>query len=96
MAFTEDLADFINEDTPGYVLATVGGVSVSGIFDDAYADPLNFAGSTPALVCVSAGVSAAVQGTAVVVNSVNYTVGSKKDNPEDLGPGLTRLLLQEV
>lgn len=76
--------------------ATVGGVSKDGIFDDAYLDPLGIAGSQPALVCVSADVSTAAQGTAVVVNSVSYTVGSKADNPEDLGTGMTRLLLQEA
>lgn len=96
MAFTEDLADFINADTPGYVLATVGGVYVGGLFDEAYLDPFGVAGSQPALVCARASVSSAVQGTVVVLNAVNYTVGSKKDNPEDLGSGLTRLLLHKV
>jgi hypothetical protein len=75
---------------------TVGGVSTEGIFDAAYSDVLDMSGSRPALVCVSADVSTAKQGTAVVVNSVSYTVGSKQDSPEDLGPGMTRLLLQKV
>lgn len=75
---------------------TVGGVSTEGIFDDEYTDPLGIAGSQPALVCVSADVSTAAQGTAVVVNGVSYTVGNKMVNPQDLGPGMTRLLLQEA
>lgn len=75
---------------------TVGGVSTEGIFDDAYTDPLGISGSRPALACLSADVSTATQGTPVVVNSVSYKVGSIQDNPEDLGPGMTRLLLQKV
>lgn len=92
MAFTEDLDDFINADTPGYVLATIGGVSVGGLFDDAYLDPLGMSGSQSSLLCASADVSTAVQGTAVVVNGINYTVGSIQPD----GSGMTRLLLQET
>jgi hypothetical protein len=96
MAFTESTADFINDDTPGYVLASVGGVPVGGLFDDAYLDQLGISGSQPALVCASADVSTAAFGTAVVVNSVSYTVGSKQVSPQDLGQGFSRLLLQEA
>jgi hypothetical protein len=92
MAFTEDLADFINDDTPGYVLATVGGASVGGIFDNAYADPMGFGGSFPALTCASADVSTAAQGTAVVVGGVNYTVVAPKPD----GTGMTLLQLAEA
>lgn len=74
------------------VTATVGGVAVRAVFDDAYADQFGIAGSTPALQCASADVAAAVPGTAVVVNGVNYTVGSIQPD----GTGMTRLLLQEV
>lgn len=72
--------------------ATVGGSAVSGIFDDAYLDPLGMSGSQPALLCADADVSTAVHGTAVVVNSVSYTVASIQPD----GTGMTRLLLQEV
>jgi hypothetical protein len=72
--------------------ATLNGTAVRGIFDDAYMDPLGMAGSQPALLCASADVSAAAQGTAVVVNSVNYTVGSTQPD----GTGMTRILLQEA
>lgn len=92
MAFVETLSDFINDDTPGYVLATVGGVSVGGIFDNAYTDPLGFAGSFPALTCASADVSTAAQGTAVVVDGVSYTVAAIKPD----GSGITLLQLAEV
>lgn len=92
MAFVENSSDFINDDTPGYVLATVGGVPVGGLFDDAYLDPLGMSGSQPALLCASADVSTAIHGTAVVVDLVNYTVASIQPD----GTGMTRLLLQEA
>jgi len=72
--------------------ATLDGSAVRGIFDDAYTDPLGMAGSQPLLLCSSADVSTAAQGTAVVVNSVSYTVGSIQPD----GTGMTRLLLQET
>ncbi len=92
MPFTESMADFINPDTPGYVLATIGNASVDALFDDAYADQLNFASSAPALTVASTDVSSVAQDVAVVVNSVNYTVASIKPD----GTGMTLLMLQEV
>ncbi len=89
MDVTRDLSAFFVDFG---VNATVGGAAVRGIFDDAYADPLDFAGSTQSLLCASADVATAAQGTPVVVNGVSYTVG----NPKPDGPGLTRLVLQEV
>lgn len=75
------------------VSATIGGVGgIAGKFDNAYVDPLGFSGSSPALTCASSDVSAAVQGTVVVVDAVNYTVAAIKPD----GTGMTRLLLQEV
>ncbi|MFA6121917.1 MAG: hypothetical protein WCT35_04890 [Sideroxydans sp.] len=93
MAFVETLSDFINDDTPGYVSATVGGVpGIGGLFDDNYTDPLGFSGSFPALTCTSADVSTAGQGTAVVVNGVSYTVAAIKLD----GTGMTLLQLAEA
>ncbi len=74
------------------VTATVGGASVSGIFDDAYADPLNFGASAPSLLCASADVSTRAQGDAVIVNAVNYTIAAIKPD----GTGMTRLALAEA
>lgn len=72
--------------------ATLDGVAVTGKFDNAYTDPFGFAGSSPALTCLSADVSTAAQGTAVVVNSVSYTVAAIKPD----GTGMTVLVLQEA
>lgn len=89
MNFTADISAMVADFG---VAATVGGASVRGIFDDAYLDPLGMSGSQPSLLCASADVSAAAQGTAVVVNTVSYTVGSIQAD----GTGMTRLLLQEA
>jgi len=92
MAFSENPADFINDDTPGYVLATVGGVSVGGIFDDNYTDALGFAASFPALTCATADVATVAQGGTVVVPSGSYTVAAIKPD----GTGITLLQLAEA
>jgi hypothetical protein len=89
MALVETHAAFLQDFG---ITATVGGASVTGIFDDAYADPLNFSGSEPSLLCKSSDVSARAQGDAVVVNAVNYTITAIKPD----GTGMTRLLLAEA
>lgn len=88
MSLVENLAAYM---TDFGVDATIGAATVRGIFDDAYADPLNFAGSAPALTVASAEVSGVAQDAAVVVNGVNYTVASIKPD----GTGVTLLVLQE-
>jgi len=89
MSFVEDHAVYFLDFG---INVTVGGVVVRAIFDDAYADPMGMAGSTPAVLCASADVSDAALGTAVVIDGVSYTVVK----PEPDGTGMTRLLLQEV
>lgn len=90
MAFSEDLADFINLDTPGSVAATIGAATVVGLFDGDYRDVLGVAGSAPVLTIPIASVAAVSIGDAVVANATNYTVvGIHPD-----GTGLTRLILE--
>jgi hypothetical protein len=72
--------------------ATLNGAAITGKFDNAYTDPLGFSGSSPALTCASADVSAAAQGMAVVVDAVNYTIAAIKPD----GTGMTVLVLQEA
>lgn len=96
MPFTEDLAAFINADTPGYVLATVGGSSVAAIFDNGYADALGIAGSGPLLIAASSAVSSAALGTSVSVGGVSYTVSGIEPDGMSGSAGLTMLRLQEV
>lgn len=94
MPFTEDHTAFL--DTDEFATAvTVGGAPVNAIFDNDYVE-VAFDGVTmeslgPALLCdeSDATVAAAAQGDAVVVNSVNYTVGEVR--PDGTGMVLLRL-----
>ena len=63
-----------------------------GIFDDAYADPLGMAGSSPVFLLPSASVGSATHGSACVVGGVSYTVVAVQPD----GVGMTRLVLQEA
>lgn len=92
MAFTEDLAVFINADTPGYVLATVGGVGVGALFDNGFSSAFDIAGSGPRITLPAASAPSAALGDAVTVSGVSYTItGIEPD-----GLGLVVLKLQEV
>jgi hypothetical protein len=76
--------------------ATVGGVSVSGIFDNGFAlggvGAIGMASSQPTLTLATASVPASPVGTAVVVGGGNYTVGAHEPD----GTGMSRLLLEAV
>ena len=76
---------------------TVGGASITALFDNEYVD-INLSmgevgSSAPALHCKSSDVSTAVKGTAVVVSSVNYTVSHP---PKPDGTGMTTLILKKA
>lgn len=71
--------------------ASVGGDPVTAIFDNGFADVLNFNGTQPGITCLSADVADAALGTAVVVDGTDYTVAKIQAD----GSGLTKLLLQE-
>jgi hypothetical protein len=93
MAFTENLSDFINPDTPGYVVATVGGNEVDAIFDNVFLEVgIGVNGSVPFLVVATADVVGVTRSSAVVVNAINYTI----KNIEPDGTGITRLELLEA
>lgn len=94
MAFTEDAGVFINADTPGYVLATIGGVETAALFDNGFASGFDIAGSAPTLTAASSSsaVTSAVHGTTVVVDGVSYTVAGIEPD----GAAFTVLKLQEA
>jgi hypothetical protein len=92
MPFIENLSDFINPDTPGYVLAQIGGNDVDALFDNGFLQIDVVNGSEPALVVKSADVVGVTRSTAVVANAVSYTI----KNIEPDGTGVTRLELLEV
>ena len=90
MAFVEDTAPFFSDFGSS---ATVGGVSVVGLFDNAYAQTLGFtAGSSPMLIVRAVEVPAVAQGASVIVGGVSYTVTGVEPD----GTGLLVLRLQEA
>lgn len=92
MPMTEDFTAFLN--TGEFATAvTVDGNAVDAIFDNAYVevgfDGVSVESVGPVLHCTTADVSTAVQGTAAVVNAVNYTVAEVQ--PDGTGMTLLRL-----
>jgi len=89
MAFAEHLAGYF---TDFGITATVGGVSVRGIFNNGYDAAFAglVAGSAPILKIVQADAPAASYGTAVVINGTSYTVAEVQDD----GTGIRDLVLK--
>jgi hypothetical protein len=89
-AIVEDLTQFF----PDFgVSATVGGVALTGIFDNAFLETLGItAGSSPSLLIVSSAAPSATHGTSVVVGGASYTVTAVEPD----GTGMALLRLQEV
>jgi hypothetical protein len=98
--FVENLAAFFGDFGPAVngepVSATVGGASVSAIFDNGYAlgsvGPIGMSSSQPMLTLPTANVPANPVGTAVVVGAANYTVGAHEPD----GTGVSQLMLEAV
>lgn len=95
MAFTEDFADFINSDTPGYQVATVGGNSLAGIFVDEYAKAqagmAGMSGSEQVFYTTDAGITSAgvTIGSTVTIASTAYVVSERQPD----GTGMSNLVL---
>ena len=91
--FVENTAAFFSDFGQ---TATVGGASVSAIFDAAYASSgagsLGFASSQPMLTLATAQVPADPVGTAVLVAGDSYLVGAHEPD----GTGMSRLMLEAV
>jgi hypothetical protein len=86
--FTEDLTPFLADFG---VSAVVGGVIVTGIFDNAFAAEFGFvAGSRPQLLVRAADVPSVAQGTAVTLPAGSYTVAALE--PDGTGMLLLRLV----
>lgn len=92
MAFTEPLAGFFGTD--GFaVSATLAGVTVTGIFDARYYEPMGMVeGSSPTFLLPTSSAPSAAHGQAFVVNGRAYTVvGVEPD-----GTGVTLLKLADA
>jgi hypothetical protein len=95
MPFTENFSDFINQDTPGYVEATILGESVPGIFDND-SSPVSIGFSdmqarSPRLACASDDVENVVDETPVLIGAVTYRVAALEPD----GTGITVLELKK-
>ena len=93
MSFTENPADFINADTPGYVLATIGGMSIGGIFDNGAVVHEFVSGNSPSLTCAEADVTQVEDGFDVVIAAKRFKV---RGDPQFDGTGMAVLLLEKI
>lgn len=95
MSFTENLSDFINPDTPGYVVATVNALSVPGIFVNEFSGAnlglAGFEAQLPQLHVKEVDVPNIAQGNSVLINVVTYKVASMEPD----GTGITVLQLKK-
>lgn len=93
MPFAEDLAPFL--DVQGFAsAATLGGVAVRGIFDNAYEAydvSSGFAASGPVFLLPSASVPAVVVGLPLVIGAETWAVVE----PQPDGTGMTTLRLRK-
>lgn len=92
MAFAEDLSVFFAE-ADFAVAATLNGVAVSGIFDEAYHEPLGsiMEGRSPQFVCAAAAAPSAAHGQTLAIGARTFKVcGVEPD-----GTGVVLLRLQE-
>ena len=89
--FTESLAPFFNTAELA-TAATLDGVAVSGIFDNAYTDAFGMASRQPMFTLASSAAAAASQASALVVGGTAYRVTSVQPD----GTGVTTLMLERT
>lgn len=88
MPFAEDLDPYFADFG---IIATVGGVACTAIFDNAYAQSLGFtAGTAPVLLVAASAVPTVAPGDAVEVPAGRYTVAGIEPD----GTGITLLRLE--
>ena len=92
MPFAEDMTAFFN---PAEFAsnATLGGVSVRGVFDAQYASEYDVSGTSPTLTLATADCAGVVVGgTVAIIGSTSYTVTQHQPD----GTGVSVLRLREV
>lgn len=90
MALVEDFDAFMVDFGEG---VTIAGAAQVGIFDKVFQQQFGMVqGSDPVLVIKDSALGSAVEGSAVVVRSVNYTIAAIEPD----GYGLTLLQLEAV
>ena len=95
MTFTEDLDQFFGASRAfGNDVATYGGSTWYGVYDNGYAEAGDMAGTSPAFTCATADIpGAVVADVQIAVNGVNHKV--KVAQPEEDG-AVTVLLLRDT
>ncbi|MEW6612702.1 MAG: hypothetical protein AB1409_08175 [Pseudomonadota bacterium] len=89
MDFAADLNLFVADFG---INAVVGGVSVRGIFDNAFVEQLGVEGLRPTFTAPTASLPAVSHGTVVTINAVSYrSIGVQPD-----GTGVTLLILERT
>jgi hypothetical protein len=95
MAMTEDLSVFFST-AEFATAATLGGVAVTGIFDNGYSagnvGGMGIASTQPTLTLPTASVPANPVGLAAVVASVTYTIAEHQPD----GTGVSMLYLERT
>jgi hypothetical protein len=79
--FTEDLAAFLDQDEHAVAGVYNGATAVSVLFDAAYADPLNIAGTRPiarGLASVFPEGTSGCIGKTLVIAGVTYTIRGRQ------------------
>jgi hypothetical protein len=92
VAFTEPIAAFF--DTGDFaVSATLNGVSVTGIFDNEYFEPLgnDVQGASPIFTLPTSSASSAAHGQSLVIGATTYKVRGVEPD----GTGVTTLRLEK-
>lgn len=90
MPMTEDLSAFFDTDEFATSATWKGTESVKVIFDNAYAEGLDVAGTTPICTAKESDFSGAAEGQSLVIGAVTYSiVGVQPD-----GTGLVQLVLE--
>ena len=89
MAFVEDLAPFFNEFAES---ATWQTVQIKVIYDNAYLQSFEMAGTEPIAWAKQAEMPGVKKGQNIVIRGINYLICQP---PEPDGNGLIKLLLQK-
>jgi hypothetical protein len=92
MSFVETLSDFFDDFAETATLAN--GSKVFGIFDAAYQQQLNgmLSSSSPQFQSITTSLMTAVEGTAITIAGITYTIVEVQPD----GTGLTTLILRRA
>lgn len=93
MAHTENLSDFFNADTPGYVVGTINGNAAGVLFDNAYIESNGVASRDPIVHAKESDLAGVPLGAPVVLNAVNYKIAAP---PEYDGHGVAIVQLKRA